>query len=157
MDNFNDALEKRNPLSRVQHEIALMLRNNKWFKDHRVEVIEQNSQAMSFLLQRSIAQVQNVVVVVGVDEVHNNPPVLETVTTLTATENVVMNRVAADSATALDAIQCAIEIIDGSEWKFEDLEHTAPTQGVLQATATFRGQVTRETTANEDAETVSES
>lgn len=155
MDTGLDNLEKRNPFSRVQHEIAQMLRSNPWMKAHRVEIIEQNAQALSFLLRRSIAQVNNVVVVVGIDEAQNNPPVLETVTTLTATENVVMNRQAEGAATALDVAQAAIEIIDGSEWKFEDFRHEAPEEGVLQAIVTFRGQVTRETTANEDSETES--
>ena len=139
---------KRNPLSRVQHDIAERLRANEWMQAHRVEIIEQNAQALSFLLQRSIAQIANVVIVVGVDGMTNNPPALEAETTLTATENVIMNRTSADAATALDAIQVAIEVVDGLEWCFQRMEHETPTQGILQATATFRGQVTRDTTTD---------
>lgn len=145
MDEQLDNLMETTPLSRVQREIADMLRANEWMRNHRVEIIEQNSQALSYLLQKSITQVNNVVVVVGTDEMTNNPPVLEALTTLSATENVVMNRQAVNYASALDVIQKAIEIIDGSEWLFEEMRHDAPTQGVLQATATFRGQVTRTT------------
>lgn len=144
MREMSDNLDSRNPLSRVQSEIAEILRASELFEKYRVEVIEQNSQAMSFLLQRSISQVNNVIIVVGVDEMTNNPPVLEAVTTISATENVIMNRQAADAITALDAIQETIRLIDGQEWKFEDMRHDAPTQGTLQATATFRGQIVRE-------------
>lgn len=145
MDKQLDNLMETTPLSRVQKEIADLLRADEWMRSHRVEIIEQNSQALSYLLQKSITQVNNVVVVVGTDEMTNNPPVLEALTTLSATENVIMNRQAVNYASALDVIQKAIEIIDGREWKFEDMRHDAPTQGVLQATATFRGQVTRTT------------
>lgn len=144
MREMSDNLDSRNPLSRVQCEIAEILRTSELFEKYRVEVIEQNSQAMSFLLQRSISQVNNVIIIVGVDEMTNNPPVLEAVTTISATENVIMNRQAADSITALDAIQEAIRLVDGQAWKFEDMQHEAPTQGALKATATFRGQITRE-------------
>lgn len=145
MSEQAETMINRNPLSRVQHEIAELLRKSEWMNAHRVEIIEQNSQSMSYLLKRSVAQINNVVVIVGTDEMTNNPPVLEAVTTLTATENVTMNRVGESYATALDVAQVALEIIDGREWKFEDLRHTTPTDGVLQATVTFRGQVTRDT------------
>lgn len=141
---------KSTPLARVQHDIAERLRANEWIRAHRVEVIEQNAQALSFLLQRSITQVNNVVLVVGVDKARNNPPVLEMTTTITATENVIMNRVAPDAATALDAIQVAIDCVDGKDWCFQDMEHDAPTQGVLQATATFEGQIEREVVGEPD-------
>lgn len=139
LDNMNEMT----PLSRVQREIADLLRADEWIRKHRIEIVEQNSQALSFVLQKSISQVNNVVVIVGTDEMTNNPPVLEAVTTVSATENVVMNRQGVDYASALDVMQKVIDIVDGREWKFEDMRHDAPTQGVLQATATFRGQVTR--------------
>ena len=72
-----DNLNSRNPLSRVQSEIANILRNSEWMNAHNVEIIEQNSQALSFLLQKSAAQINNVIVIIGVDDFENNPPVLE--------------------------------------------------------------------------------
>lgn len=143
-----DNLSSRNPLSRVQSEIAKILRDNEWVKSHNVEVIEQNSQALSFLLQKSAAQINNVIVIVGVDDFENNPPVLETTVTITATENVIMNRQRADSVTALDVMQVAIELIDGQDWCFQEAKHESPAQGILQASSTFKGQVLRTTEIN---------
>lgn len=143
-----DNLNSRNPLSRVQSEIAKILLNSEWMKSHNVEVIEQNSQALSFLLQKSAAQINNVIVIVGVDDFENNPPVLEATVTITATENVIMNRKNADSATALDVMQVAIELIDGREWCFQEMKHESPAQGILQASSTFKGQVLRTTENN---------
>lgn len=139
LDNMNEMT----PISRVQKEIADQLRADEWIRKHRIEIVEQNSQALSFVLQKSISQVNNVVVIVGTDEMTNNPPVLDAVTTVSATENVVMNRQGVDYASAIDVMQKVIDIVDGREWLFVDMRHDAPTQGVLQATATFRGQVTR--------------
>lgn len=145
---MNDCEKMMNPLSRVQREIANIIRADPWIQSHRVEVIEQNAQELAFLLQKSIAQLNGVAIVVGTDDIENNPPVFNTTTTITATENVVMNRTGENYATALDAMQVVIRAVDGADWCFDNLKHEAPTQGVLQATATFRGQVLRDTTTD---------
>ena len=132
-----------NPLRQVQREIADLLRASQWMKDHGVEIIEQDSQGLRFLLQKTVAQLKGVCVVVGVDRMTNDNPAIEVETTVTATESVLVNRSKADAATALDVALAAIALIDGEWWHFDDLQHEALEQGVLRATVTFRGLVER--------------
>ena len=131
------------PLRQVQREIADLLRASQWMKDHGVEIIEQDSQGLRFLLQKTVAQLKGVCVVVGVDRMTNDNPAIEVETTVTATESVLVNRSKADAATALDVAQAAIALIDGEWWHFDDLQHESLEQGVLRATVTFRGLVER--------------
>lgn len=149
---MNGTKIKMNPIRQVQKEIADMLRADEWMKAHRVTIIEQDAQGLRFLLEKSVGQIKGVVLVVGCDKFTNDFPALEVTTTITCIENVLTNRVSPDSATALDAVQAAIEIIDGEWWHFDECEHSAPEAGVLQATAFFRGLVKREqiTTNNEE-------
>lgn len=137
-----------NPLRQVQREIADILRNSQWMKEHNVEIIEQDSQGLRFLLMRTVAQLKGVCVVVGVDGMTNNNPAIEVTTTITATESVLVNREKPDAATALDVAQAAIALVDGEWWHFDDLKHEAFEQGVLRATATFRGLVERHNVCN---------
>lgn len=149
------AIEKTiNPIGQVQKEIADILRSSDFFKSHRIDVIEQNKQGLKFLLQKTVAQIKGVVVVVGIDSFTNDYPALEMEITVSATENVVQNRVSDSSVTAIDVIQAAIEKVDGEWWHFEECRHEAPADGILQATATFKGLVKRvnEITANENKE-----
>ena len=141
-----------NPIRQVQKEIVDMLRGDEWMKAHRVTIVEQDAQGLRFLLEKSVGQIKGVVLVVGCDKFTNDFPALEVTTTITCIENVLTNRVSPDSATALDAVQAAIEIVDGEWWHFDECEHSAPEAGVLQATAFFRGLVKREqiTTNNEE-------
>ena len=132
-----------NPLRQVQREIADLLRASQWMKDHGVEIIEQDSQGLRFLLQKTVAQLKGVCVVVGVDRMTNDNPASEVETTVTATESVPVNRSKADAATALDVAQAAIALIDGEWWHFDDLQHESLEQGVRRATVTFRGLVER--------------
>ena len=132
-----------NPLRQVQREIADLLRASQWMKDHGVEIIEQDSQGLRFLLQKTVAQLKGVCVVVGVDRMTKDNPAIEVETTVTATESVLVNRSKADAATALDVAQAAIALIDGEWWHFDDLQHESLEQGVLRATVTFRGLVER--------------
>lgn len=149
---MNGTKIKMNPIRQVQKEIADMLRADEWMKAHRVNIIEQDAQGLRFLLEKSVGQIKGVVLVVGCDKFTNDFPALEVTTTITCIENVLTNRVSPDSATALDAVQAAIEIVDGEWWHFDECEHSAPEAGVLQATAFFRGLVKREqiTTNNEE-------
>ena len=132
-----------NPLRQVQREIADLLRASQWMKDHGVEIIEQDSPGLRFMLQKTVAQLKGVCVVVGVDRMTNDNPAIEVETTVTATESVLVNRSKADAATALDVAQAAIALIDGEWWHFDDLQHESLEQGVLRATVTFRGLVER--------------
>lgn len=149
---MNSTKIKMNPIRQVQKDIADMLRADEWMKAHRVTIIEQDAQGLRFLLEKSVGQIKGVVLVVGCDKFTNDFPALEVTTTITCIENVLTNRVSPDSATALDAVQAAIEIVDGEWWHFDECEHSAPEAGVLQATAFFRGLVKREqiTTNNEE-------
>ena len=149
---MNGTKIKMNPIRQVQKDIADMLRADEWMKAHRVTIIEQDAQGLRFLLEKSVGQIKGVVLVVGCDKFTNDFPALEVTTTIPCIENVLTNRVSPDSATALDAVQAAIEIVDGEWWHFDECEHSAPEAGVLQATAFFRGLVKREqiTTNNEE-------
>lgn len=139
-----------NPLRQVQRDIATILRDSQWMKDHNVEIIEQDSQGLKFLLQKTVAQLRNVCVVVGVDGMTNDHPALEVETTISAVESVLVNRSKPDAATALDVIQAAIALVDGEWWHFDDMKHEAMEQGVLRATATFKGLVERHTVCLSD-------
>ena len=139
-----------NPLRQVQRDIATILRDSQWMKDHNVEIIEQDSQGLKFLLQKTVAQLRNVCVVVGVDGMTNDHPALEVETTISAVESVLVNRSKPDAATALDVIQAAIALVDGEWWHFDDMKHEAMEQGILRATATFRGLVERHTVCFSD-------
>lgn len=139
-----------NPLRQVQRDIATILRESQWMKDHNVEIIEQDSQGLKFLLQKTVAQLRNVCVVVGVDGMTNDHPALEVETTISAVESVLVNRSKPDAATALDVIQAAIALVDGEWWHFDDMKHEAMEQGMLRATATFKGLVERHTVCLSD-------
>lgn len=139
-----------NPLRQVQRDIATILRDSQWMKDHNVEIIEQDSQGLKFLLQKTVAQLRNVCVVVGVDGMTNDHPALEVETTISAVESVLVNRSKPDAATALDVIQAAIALVDGEWWHFDDMKHEAMEQGMLRATATFKGLVERHTVCLSD-------
>lgn len=134
----------KNPVKQVQAEIAELLASTDYFKKNRVEIIEQDSQGLKFLLSRSAEQLRGVVLVVGVDEMTNDYPALEVTVTITCLEYVLINRSGSNSETAIDVCQRAIFEIDGEKWHFDSMRHEAPESGVLQATATFRGLVERE-------------
>ena len=135
---------KMNPIGQVQKTIADMLRADEWMKAHRVTIVEQDAQGLRFLIEKSVGQIRGVVVVVGCDKFTNDYPALEVTTTISCIENVLNNRVGADAATALQVVQAAIQIVDGEWWHFDECEHQNPAEGVLQATAFFRGLVKRE-------------
>jgi hypothetical protein len=139
-----------NPLRQVQRDIATILRESQCMKDHNVEIIEQDSQGLKFLLQKTVAQLRNVCVVVGVDGMTNDHPALEVETTISAVESVLVNRSKPDAATALDVIQAAIALVDGEWLHFDDMKHEAMEQGMLRATATFKGLVERHTVCLSD-------
>lgn len=150
MSDIPDSIQM-NPIGQAQHEVAELLRACSWFAGHTVEIVEQDAQGLRFLLQKSIAQVKGVVLVVGCDRFSNDNPALEMTLTVTCVENVLNNRISDNSVSALQVAQAAIAVVDGEWWHFDECNHESPTDGVLQATATFRGLVLRTNTAQESA------
>lgn len=141
--------EMMNPVKQVQNEIAGILNSHAWFKAHRVEIIEQNAQELSFLLKKSISSINNVVLVVGVDGITNNHTALECNVTVTCTERVMRNRAREGYRSAIDVCQAAVQVIDGEWWHFTEMKHqTEPGTDVLQAVAYFKGLVNRELLTN---------
>ena len=138
-----------NPVGDVQTIVAELLRAQSWFADNRVEIIEQNKADLKFLLDKQIAALKNVVMIVGVDSVTNQHPELEVEVTITALEYVPLNRAGESFVTAIDAVQAAVQILDGEWWHFFNLSHDTPAERTLQATASFRGLVNRVTDAQE--------
>lgn len=132
-----------NPVKLSQMTLAAKLRENPWFKKNGVQIVEQNKADLKFLMDKAVATLKGVTVIVGCDRITNNPPAVELTMTVTAIEFVPLNR-GKDFVTAIDVAQAAAEIIDGEDWHFDDITHETPAERTLQATATFRGQVTRE-------------
>ena len=133
-----------NPIDQVQTLLAGVLKGNKWFKAHKVEVIHQNKQDLAFLIKQKMASLNHVALVIGVDRMTNMFTGLECEITVTCTEHVMMNRAKQGFVTAIDVCQAAIQLIDGEWWHFLSMEHTTePETDILQATATFKGLVDR--------------
>lgn len=135
-----------NPLTRAEHEVADLLRQDSWMKEHKVEIIEQNEASFRTLLQKTMAQTRGTVIIVGVDEFENDPPALEATISIECLENVMSNRIRADYASALDAAQRALFVVDGQWWQNKSFTHKQIESGILQAYMTFKGLVDRETT-----------
>lgn len=138
---------KVNPVNDVQELIASLLRAQPWFADNRIEIIEQNKADLKFLMDKQIGTLKNVVMVIGVDSITNQYPELEVEVTVTALEYVQLNRATKDFVTAIDAVQAAVQIIDGEWWHFFNLTHETPAERVLQCTANFKGLINRVTDA----------
>ena len=130
-------------VGQVQECIAALLNAQTWFAAHGVEIIQQNKADLAFLLNKQVGALQNVVMVVGCDHMTNQNPALEMTITVTAVENVPLNRARDGWCSAIDAVQAAIYVIDGEWWHFDNMSHDTPAERVLQATATFRGLVKR--------------
>lgn len=131
------------PIGQVQEVIADAIKAEPWFSQHGVEIIEQNKADLKFLLDKQIASIRNVVLVVGCDRVTNHNTGLELTITITAVEYVPLNRSVDDFCTAIQAVEAVIDILDGEWWHFDSMSHETPAQRTLQATATFRGMVNR--------------
>lgn len=151
-------IEPWNAAGLVQRKVADILRAEPWFKTHRVEIIEQDSQRLAFLLKTRLDQLKGVSLVVGVDGMSNDHPALEMLVTVSATERVTLNRATQGFVTALQAAQAAVHLIDtapsdGTQqvWHFKDLRHESVRElDVFKATATFGGLVSRRTLLNHD-------
>ena len=131
-------------VGQAQELLAETLGKAEWFAQHRVEVIQQNKAELKFLLERQIATLKGVVLVIGCDAVENCQTGLEMVVTMTALEYVPLNRGTDDFVTAIEAIEAVIDVLDGEWWHFDRLEHTTPAERALQCTATFHAIFDRE-------------
>lgn len=140
----------RDFVGQAQEVIAGVLRKCEWFAQNRVEIIEQNKAELKFLMDRQLAALKNVVLVVGCDSVDNQQTGLELAVTVSALEYVQLNRAGGDGTfvTAIQAVEAVIDIMDGEWWHFDRLEHTTPAERTLQCTAVFRGIFDRETLNN---------
>jgi len=138
-------LELQNPVQTIQKYVADMFRDEDWFSAHRVNIVEQNSQQLAFLLKTKLDELRGVSLVVGVDGIDNNHPSREVQITVAATERVTLNRAKQGFVTAIDAALAAVQLLDGADYgnvkqafHFHDLRHTAARDAdILKATATF--------------------
>lgn len=136
------------PSGQAQEDIAAVLASCEWFAAHRVEVIQQNKADLKFLLEKQVATLNHVALIVGCDAISNVQTGLEMVVTITAIEYVPLNRGSGGFVSAIEAVEAVIDVLDGEWWHFDRLEHTTPAERVLQATATFRTIFDRETLNN---------
>lgn len=132
-----------NPHDVIEREIADAIRGNDWFKRHRITVIEQNEADYATLMKKNLAQIGGIVVMVELDSMTNLQTACEVEVSLVATEAVPINRARQGFVTAIDAIQAATQVLDGEWWRWDDLKHTSPAEGVLEATTHLRGLIKR--------------
>jgi hypothetical protein len=106
----------------------------------RVTLIGQNSASLAEAIEKSLDAVDNVAAVVCVDRVaysRTKPRVANVEFSLRCTENVPVNRTKADFLTALDVAFFAVDALDGDFSHADDVTHSTPGEGVLEATAKF--------------------
>lgn len=144
-------LTQINPVMDIQRFVAEILRNEPWFAAHNVKIIEQNSQELQFLLRTKLDEMKGVSLVVGTDGMSNDHPAMEMRMTIACTERVTINRAKQGFATAIDAVQAAIQLLDGAKYgdieqaiMWKDMAHESNREvDLLRATATFRVLVNR--------------
>lgn len=134
-----------NPVMDVQTVVADILRDEEWFSAHSVKIVEQNSQALAYLLRTKLDEMKGVSLIVGTDSMDNDQPAKVMQMTVTCTERVTINRAKQGFTTAIDACQAAIQMIDGMTWQgiegafhFQHMVHESNREAdLLRATATF--------------------
>ena len=134
----------------VQRELATRLREDDWFRAHRVTIVEQDSEDLAFILQKEISSIEGPVLVVGTDAIRNEYPDAEVTAFVSATEIVPTNRSMQGFTTAIAAVEAAIDDIDGEDWHWaEDLRHETPqaNSGILVARTSFKACLERPTFA----------
>lgn len=137
--------------------MAEALRADETLRAAGVEVVEQNSQDLAFLLKKPMAQIDAPVVVVTCDRArkrHSQPVEWELECSIMVTENVPLNRERPDFLTALDVAFVACEVLDdpqlGIHQTAEPVKHTTPARGILEAEARFAGRVTYNENENQE-------
>ena len=131
-------------VGQAQELLAATLAESEWFAAHSVEIVQQNKADLKYLLDRQVATLKGVLLVIGCDAVENVQTGLEMVVTMTALEYVPLNRANDGFVTAIEVIEAVIDVLDGEWWHFDRLEHTTPADRVLECTATFRAIFDRE-------------
>lgn len=132
----------------IQKIMADALRENETLRAAGVDVLEQDSQALAFLLKKPMSQINAPVVVVTCDRArkrHTQPEEWELECSIMVTENVPLNRVPPAFLTALDVAFIACEVLDdpqlGIHQTAEPVKHTTPARGILEAEARFAARV----------------
>ena len=128
--------------------MADALRENETLRTAGVEVLEQDSQALAFMLKKPMSQINAPVAVVTCDRArkrHTQPEELELECCVMVTENVPLNRDRPEFLTALDVAFIACEVLDdpqlGIHQTAEPVKHTTPARGILEAEARFAARV----------------
>ena len=132
----------------IQKVMADALRANETLRAAGVEVLEQNSQALAFLLKKPMSQIDAPVVVVTCDKArkrHTAPVEWELECSVMVTENVSINRERPAFLTALDVAFVACEVLDqpqgGIHQTADPVKHTTPARRILEAEARFAARV----------------
>ena len=132
----------------IQMLMADALRANESLREAGVTVLEQNSQALAFLLKKPMSQIDAPVVVMTCDRArkrHSAPVEWELECSVMVTENVPISRARPAFLTALDVAFVACEVLDdpqlGIHQTAEPVKHTTPARGILEAEARFAGRV----------------
>ena len=128
--------------------MADALRANETLRAAGVEVLEQDSQELAFLLKKPMSQIEAPVVVVTCDKArkrHSAPVEWELECSVMVTENVPRNRDRPAFLTALDVAFVACEVLDapqlGIHQTADPVKHTTPARGILEAEARFAARV----------------
>ena len=136
------------PHAYIQRIMAAALRANETLRAAGVEVLEQDSQALAFMLKKPMSQINAPVVVVTCDRArkrHTQPEEWELECSVMVTENVPINRERPAFLTALDVAFIACEVLDdpqlGIHQTAEPVKHTTPARGILEAEARFAARV----------------
>ena len=106
----------------------------------RCTLIGQNSASLAEAIEKSLDAVDNVAAVVCVDRVaysRTKPRTASVEFSVRCTENVPVNRENAGFLTALDVAFFAVDTLDGDFAHADDVTHSTPGEGVLEATAKF--------------------
>lgn len=137
--------------------MADALRADETLRAAGVEVLEQDSQALAFMLKKPMSQINAPVAVVTCDRArrrHTAPEEWELECSVMVTENVPLNRERPEFLTALDVAFIACEVLDapqlGIHQTAEPVKHTTPARGILEAEARFAARVTYNETENEE-------
>jgi hypothetical protein len=132
----------------IQKIMADALRADETLRSAGVEVLEQDSQALAFLLKKPMSQIEAPVAVVTCDRArrrHTAPEMWELECSVMVTENVPINRERPDFLTALDVAFIACEVLDnpqgGIHQTADPVKHTTPARGILEAEARFAARV----------------
>ena len=127
----------------IMHDVAAALRACPELAG--VAVVEQNSEDLAAMLAKEEAQLDGPVAVVTVDDVrklHSNPAVYAVSFSVAVTEYVPL-RLEGETRTAIDVAMAAGEAVDAAKLgHFDNLTHTTPGGGVLEAVAKCSGEFT---------------